>query len=106
MDIQNMETNFCQEDAQRNAVLEELLCLAAATAIMQLKPKKEHEEKKERKKKRKTVWVREWLLQRTDFCQYEKLLQQLHDEDVKSFKILYRNHMAMWSHVHAKCSNS
>lgn len=58
---------------------------------MQLKRKKEdEEEKKERKKKTKTVWVREWLLQRRDFGQYEKLLQQLHDGDVNSFKNFLR----------------
>ena len=51
MDIQNTEINFCQEEAQRDAVLEELLCLAAATAIVQLKRKKEHEEKKRGRRK-------------------------------------------------------
>lgn len=90
MDFQNVEMNFCQEEAQRAAEIEELLCLAAATAIVQLKRKKEDEEKKERKKKTKTVWVREWLLQRRDFGQYEKLLQQLHDRDVNSFKNFLR----------------
>ena len=35
MDIQTMEMNFCQElEAQRDAVLEELLCLAPATATV------------------------------------------------------------------------
>ena len=36
MDIQNVEMNFCQEEAQRDAVLEELLYPAAATAVVQL----------------------------------------------------------------------
>lgn len=90
MDFQNMETNFCQEEAQRAAALEEqLFFVAAAAAILQHKRRKD-EETEERKKKRKTVWVREWLLQRTDFGQYEKVLRQLHDGDVKSFKNFLR----------------
>ena len=44
MDIQKMKMNFCQEEAQHDAVFEELLYLAAATAIVHLKRKKEHEE--------------------------------------------------------------
>ena len=47
-----MEMNFCQEEVQRDAVLEELRCPAAATAIVQLKRKTEHGKKKGRRKER------------------------------------------------------
>lgn len=68
-----MEVNLCLEKAQGVAALEELLCLAA----LQLScSKRERKKEKKKQKKRKTIWVRERLLQRTDFGQYEKRIKK------------------------------
>ena len=43
-----------------------------------------------RKIRRKSVWVREWLLRRPTFGQYDQLLTELHREDLRGYKNFLR----------------
>ncbi|XP_077371324.1 putative nuclease HARBI1 isoform X1 [Festucalex cinctus] len=87
MDFSLVETrNICQEETQRAAAVKVVLRMAAAGVIIMKQKRKKEAEGRKNMKKRRTVWVRECLLQRTEVGQYEKLLQQLEDGDVESFK--------------------
>ena len=76
---------------------EELLALSlsvihANLEIVALLQEGEDEQEREvnRQRKRRTCWTRPWLLRRPLYGQYEKLLQEMRQEDVGSFRNFLR----------------
>ena len=55
--------------------------------------------KKKRKAKKKSYWTRPWLLRRPMYGQYEKLMKELENEDVASFKNFMRVDPALFSEL-------
>ena len=58
---------------------EELLLLAAASVLVAAI---EADEPPRKIPKKRSVWVRPWLMRRAEYRQYERLLVELHGEDV------------------------
>lgn len=75
------------DDAQV-AIVEATVHLLTAAAIRRLKAKAEG--RRCRRDRKRSVWVREWLLMRPSFGQYEQLMRHLAEGDVKSFKNFVR----------------
>ena len=46
--------------------------------------------RRRRERKQKSMWVRSWLLRRDDYSAYYKLLREMEDEDVSSYKNFLR----------------
>ena len=60
---------------------------AAAYLLAAAAVKKANKARARRRRiKRKRVWVRKWLLNRPKYGMYEKLMNQLRRQDVKSFR--------------------
>jgi hypothetical protein len=70
----------------QNAAREEFIINLALAVLL----RRRRERRRRRQRQIKTVWVRPWILRRTMYGQYETLLQELHREDVRSFKNFLR----------------
>lgn len=77
--------NMFQPSVQ-DLALEEEQCLILAAAAIKLGTM----QKKRKFAKKRSVWVKPWLLRRPQYGQYEKLLAELHKEDLKGFKNFLR----------------
>ena len=56
-------------------------------------------EQQEQRQRARSVWVRQWILRRSQLGQYEQLLQELRDEDRKGFKNFLRMDHAMFQEL-------
>ena len=50
------------------------------------KEKLYEEQRRMMRKRSRTVWVRDWLTRRQEFGLYDKLLEELHKEDIRGYK--------------------
>ena len=61
----------------------------------------EQKEKERRRsqRKRRFVWVRHWLVRRSEFGIYEQLMKELREEDITGFKNFLRVDPAMFQEI-------
>ncbi|XP_035661294.1 protein ALP1-like [Branchiostoma floridae] len=69
-------------DDDQADVLKSVVCLLTVASVAKAKAKARA---KKVRRKRKTVWVRQWLLDRPNYGLYDQLMAQLAEGDVKSF---------------------
>ncbi|XP_033749273.1 uncharacterized protein LOC117333962 [Pecten maximus] len=94
MDIYNEAVQLLEQDAYLEYEQKEALALVlVAVAVSKAKARGRA---RKRVRKAKTVWVRGWLLQRQQHGWHEKLMKQLEEGDVRSFKTFLRVHPEMF----------
>ena len=76
-------------DEDQTDTLKMATCLLAAAAVHRVKAKA-RKRRIRGARKRKSVWVREWLLNRPRYGMYVKLMKHLSEGDAKSFKNFVR----------------
>jgi len=72
-------------DEDQAKMVKVVACLLAATALKQAIIKRLRNDRR-----KKSVWVREWLMNRDKYGMYEKLMKHLKQGDVKSFRNFVR----------------
>ena len=82
-EVQKLLDADMELDEDHIAMLKAAACLLAAAAVKKARAN-DKELKYRRKRKKKSVWVREWLLNRHKYGMYEKLTKHLRQGDVKS----------------------
>ena len=97
-EVQKLLDDDSNLDDDQADMLKAVACLLAAAAVRKAKSKAS-ERRVRRERKRKSVWVREWLLKRHRYGMYEKLLNQLREGDVKSFRNFVRMDPEMFNQI-------
>eukprot|EP00920_Eleutheroschizon_duboscqi_P034770 GHVT01083361.1.p2 GENE.GHVT01083361.1~~GHVT01083361.1.p2 ORF type:complete len:116 (+),score=6.52 GHVT01083361.1:390-737(+) len=78
-----------EEELKIALLRQQLTCRLVAGLLIQQEEDKKSKVKK-RARKRRTMWARNWLLQRPLFGHYEQLVDELRASDVKGFKNFLR----------------
>ena len=96
--------HYKQHDYRRKVILK--ACFQAGAAAFKLGQEQMASKEKTRKKARqpRSCWVRNWILDRPLFGQYEQLLSILRETDPKAFKIFQRLTPELWNEVYEKVS--
>ena len=93
-ELQKLVDNGPRLDEDQANVLKVAACLLAATAVKQARNKTLRNDRR-----KKSVWVREWLLNRDKYGMYEKLMKHLEQGDVKSFRNFVRMDPGMFNQM-------
>ena len=106
----------CERDKMLNvrdtiiAVKRRCLHLAAALAIDKEQQKRLDDAEEEEQEKvippqwmtQRKVWVREWLIRKPEFGQYDNLLTKLHKKDQRATKITSKSHLSCSKRCHGR----
>ena len=96
MDIRDDAELFMDGDSSLDEDEADML-KAAAYLLAAAAVKKANKARARRRRKR--VWVRKWLLNRPKYGMYEKLMNQLRRQDVKSFRNFTRMEPSMFDQM-------
>jgi len=84
-ELQKLVDDGPRLDEDQAKMVKVVACLLAATALKQAIIKRLRNDRR-----KKSVWVREWLMNRDKYGMYEKLMKHLKQGDVKSFRNFVR----------------
>ena len=99
MDIRDDAEMFMDGDSSLDEDEADMLKAAAYLLAAAAVKKANKARSRRRRIKRKRVWVRKWLLNRSKYGMYEKLINHLRRQDVKSFRNFTRMEPSMFDQM-------